>query len=68
MLLMERPKEVTDAVAARDLIKARNQVQQKKEQITQAPAPLVEGFSRTNKGEKIGSGIRTSYSPIMVPD
>lgn len=63
-LLMERPKEITDAVRAQDNRRAREQVRQKEEQLGAAP---VGTFERDNKGNSLAQ-IKKSYSSIPIPE
>lgn len=61
MVLMQRPKDISDEVRDIDLRRARNQVQAKKQQLSQAPDGH---FERSNKDVK----IRNSYEPLPVPN
>ena len=67
MILMERPKEITDEVRQNELRKARNQVRQKEAQLNGAPAGDNSPFDRTNKGSPLVN-IRKSYEPMPVPE
>jgi hypothetical protein len=65
MLLMERPKEITDEVRNADLRRARQQVRQKEEQLNSAPDGTLQrkksdGTSLTN--------IKKSYESIPIPE
>lgn len=61
--LMERPAEITEAVKARELRKARDQVGQKEAQLN---GPQPGQFERSNKGESMVK-IRKSYEAIPIP-
>ena len=66
MVLMERPAEITEAVKAIDLKRARDQVRQKEEQLNGAPAGDRSPFDPTNRGEKL---VRLGKSYEMpIPD
>lgn len=65
MILMERPKEITDEVRNADLRRARQQVRQKEEQLNSAPDGTLQrkksdGTSLTN--------IKKSYESIPIPE
>lgn len=60
MVLMQRPKDITEEMKDIDLRRARNQVQAKKQQLSQAPDGQFERRSNDVK-------IRSSYEPIPVP-
>ncbi len=65
MILMERPKEITDEVNGHERRKAREQVRSKEEQLGGA-APGQ--FSRDNKGQSMVN-IKKSYEAgIAIPD
>ena len=70
MMLMERPKEITDEAVVREKQKARGQVRDKEQQIMAAPAGISSPFDTSNKGKPIGSGIRTTLETesLRVPD
>ena len=63
MILMERPKEITEQVKARELRKAREQVGTKEAQLSGAPPGQ---FDRDNKGDRLVK-IRKSYESIPIP-
>ena len=63
MVLMERPKEITDDARARELRKARLQVRHKEEQLNSAAGGQ---FDRNNKDQSLVN-IRKSYESIPVP-
>ena len=64
--LMERPLEITNESKARELRKARSQVQQKEAQIKGAPAGDNSPFDTTNKGAPLNN-IRRSYEAMPIP-
>jgi len=64
MVLMERPKEITDEARARELRKARLQVRHKEEQLNAASGGQ---FDRTNKDQSLVN-IRKSYESIPIPN
>jgi len=62
MVLMERPKEITDEARRIDAQKARNQVRAKEQQLSYAPEgtlPRDHAQARPN--------IKKSYSPVDIP-
>ena len=62
MVLMERPKEITDEIRQIEKKNARNQVRAKEEQLNSAP----EGqFGRDHAN--VRPNIKKSYSPIAIP-
>lgn len=63
MVLMERPKEITDEARSRELRKARLQVRHKEEQLNSAAGGQ---FDRSNKDQSLVN-IRKSYESIPVP-
>jgi len=63
MILMERPKEITDEARAKDYNLARNQVRAKEVQLGAAPQGQ---FERDNKGNSLVS-VKKSYEGIAVP-
>jgi len=63
MVLMERPKEITDESRAYDLRKARAQVHAKEQQLGHAPDGQ---FGRNH--DKTRPKIAKSYAPIPVPE
>ena len=67
MILMERPKEITDEVRNLELRKARAQVRQKEQQLNGAPAGQNSAFDVDNKGTPMVK-IRKSYEPMPVPE
>lgn len=65
LVLMERPKEITEAVREADRRRARAQVRQKEEQLNAAPA----GQFERNKSD--GSSlvkVSKSYEPMQIPE
>lgn len=64
MMLMERPKEITDEVIAADKKRARGQVRAKEEQLGAAPPGT---FERDNKGNQMSS-VKKSFESIPIPD
>ena len=64
MILMERPKEITDEVKAHDLRTARAQVRGKEEQLGMAPSGQ---FERENKGNSMVS-VKKSFQSIPIPE
>jgi hypothetical protein len=60
-ILMERPKEITDAAYARELSKARGQVRGKEEQLHGAPSGT---FGRDNKGSPLVKVGKSYDMPI----
>lgn len=64
MVLMERPKEITDEARARELRKARLQVRHKEEQLNSAGGGQ---FDRSNKDQSLVN-IRKSYESIPIPN
>jgi hypothetical protein len=65
MILMERPKELTDEAKNIELKKARNQVRQKEAQLSSAAGP--DQFGRDNKGSPMVK-INKSYDAIPIPN
>lgn len=63
-ILMERPKEITDAAYEREYRKARGQVRGKEEQLHGAPAGQ---FGRDNKGSPLVK-VGKSYEAIPIPE
>jgi hypothetical protein len=68
--LMERPLETTNEAKDLDKFNARKQVRDKEVQIQHAPAGPSSPMERTNKGNPIGQGIRTTLETesLRVPD
>jgi hypothetical protein len=64
MILMERPKEITDEVKANDYRNARQQVRAKETQLGAAPAGT---FERDNKGNQMAS-VKKSYEAMPIPE
>lgn len=68
MVLMERPKEITLMMEARDKRLAKNQMDIKAAQIE----GIDPNFTKSNRGDPIGAhgvvGAKKSYSPMAVPD
>jgi hypothetical protein len=65
MVLMERPKELTEEAKGIELKKARNQVRQKEAQLSAAAGP--DQFGRDNKGNSLVK-ISKSYDAIPIPN
>jgi hypothetical protein len=63
MVLMERPKEITEDARTRELRKARQQVRQKEEQLNAASGGQ---FDRNNKDQSLVN-IKKSYESIPIP-
>jgi len=63
MMLMERPKEITDEARAKENKAARDQVRGKEEQLGAAP---VGHFERSNKGAPLAV-VKKSYESIPIP-
>ena len=61
MILMERPKEITDEIKARDARLAREQVRAKEQQLNAAPPGQ---FERDNKGNSMVSIKKTMAIPV----
>lgn len=64
MVLMERPKEITDRFKEKDRQAARNQVQAKEAQLSQAPSGH---FERNNKDAPLAR-IKKGYEPVEIPE
>lgn len=64
MLLMERPKEITDEVKALDQRKAREQVRSKEQQLNGAPPGQFERGTHPATQVKVNK----SYESIPIPD
>ena len=64
MILMERPKEITDEARNIEKKRARDQVRIKEDQLASAPQGQ---FSRDNKGSSLAS-VKRGYSPMPVPE
>lgn len=64
MILMMRPKEITDMLRKKQLQESRMQVAEKEKELTQAPPGQ---FEREYKGESM-TKIRRSVEPIPVPE
>jgi hypothetical protein len=64
MMLMERPKEMTDEAKAKDYRNAREQVRAKETQLSGAPPGQ---FERDNKGAPMAI-VKKSYETIKIPD
>lgn len=64
MILMERPKEITDEVKALELRKARDQVRSKEQQLNGAPPGQ---FERSNKDASLVK-INKSFETIPIPE
>jgi hypothetical protein len=63
LILMERPKSITEMVSKRDLRRARDQVRFKEEQLGAAPPGQ---FERANKDNSLVK-VRKSYEPMAIP-
>jgi hypothetical protein len=66
-ILMERPLVITQEARQRDLRNARNQVRQKEQQLTSAPAGPNSPFAADNKGAPMVK-INKSYEPMPIPE
>ena len=64
MVLMERPKEISDEARAMELRRARAQVRQKEAQLNSADSGQ---FERSNKDQSLVK-INRSYESIPIPD
>lgn len=64
MILMERPKEITDEARSIELRKARQQVRQKEAQLNSAEGGQ---FERSNKDQSLVK-INRSYESIPIPE
>lgn len=64
LVLMERPKVISDEARARELRDARNQVRQKEEQLAGAPPGQ---FERQNKDQSMAK-VSKSYEHVPIPD
>lgn len=62
MVLMERPKEITDEARRIDAQKARNQVRAKEQQLSSAPEGTL-----TRDHAQARPNIKKSYSPVDIP-
>ena len=65
MILMERPKEITDEVRSTDLRRARQQVRQKEEQLNSAPDGTLQ--RKKSDGSSLAN-IKKSYEAIPIPE
>jgi hypothetical protein len=65
MILMERPKEITDEVKRIEMRKARNQIRQKQEQLNSAPDGT---FTRNGPDGRPLTKLITSYEAMPVPE
>jgi hypothetical protein len=63
MILMERPKELTDEARDVELRKARAQVRSKEQQLTNAPEGTM-----TRDHAKVRPSISKGYEPMAVPN
>lgn len=70
MVLMERPKEISDEARAHELRKARRQVRAKEEQLTAAPAGQFERENKDRMGVERGGlmKLNKSYERVQVPE
>jgi hypothetical protein len=64
MILMERPKEITDEAKARELRAARIQVRDKEVQLGAAPS----GQFERDAHPQTKPNIKKSYETIKIPD
>jgi len=64
MVLMERPKEITDEMRSLELRKARQQVRAKEQQLNSAPDGQ---FERSNKNNSLVN-VKKSYEAIPIPE
>jgi len=64
MILMMRPKEITENLRKRQLMESRAQVTEKEEQLEHAPPGQ---FEREYKGESLAK-IRRGLEPVPVPE
>jgi len=64
MILMERPKSITDEARRLELRRARGQVQIKEEQLTAAPPGQ---FERTNQDSSLAK-VKKGYEPMPIPE
>lgn len=65
MVLMERPKEISDAMRKKDLDEARRRVQIKEEQLNSAPA----GQFQRNKSDGTNlAKVSKHYEPMPIPN
>lgn len=64
MMLMERPKSITDKVRDRETLKARLQILNKERQLNQTPEGHLE---RSNKDRSLVQ-VKKSYEPIEIPE
>lgn len=59
MILMQRPKQVTDMIRNRDKKRARDQVKAKEEQLGAAPDGTI---------QRTLADVRKSFAPVVIPD
>lgn len=64
MVLMERPKQISDMARDADLRRAKQQVRVKEQQLTQAPSGQ---FDRDNKGSPLAT-IKKSFEAMPIPE
>ena len=64
MILMERPREISDEARSIELRKARNQVRQKEAQLNSSSDGQ---FERSNKGDSLAK-VKKSYESLPIPD
>ena len=64
MILMERPKSITDEARRLESRRARGQVQIKEEQLTAAPPGQ---FERTNQDSSLAK-VKKGYEPMPIPE
>jgi hypothetical protein len=62
MVLMERPKEITDEARAIEYRRAREQVYVKEQQLNNAPEGTL-----TRDHAQARPNIKKSYSPVTIP-
>ena len=64
MMLMERPKEITDEIRLKDKKAARDQIRMKEQQLNDAPAGQ---FERNNKDAPLAK-VKKGFEPIPIPE
>jgi len=64
MMLMERPKEITDEIRLKEKKAARDQVRVKEQQLNEAPAGQ---FERSNKDAPLAK-VKKDFEPIPIPE
>ena len=63
MILMERPKELTDEAKARELRRARNQVRAQEQQLSTAPDGTM-----TREDSRVRPQVKKSYEAMPIPN